>query len=70
LRVQPQQWGHHGVALQQRETYSHLVHKLTGLFSEQLVGDLWMHCEQEKTSRNVDYGAFDMPGIKGQGYRF
>jgi hypothetical protein len=29
-----------------------------------------MHCEQKKTSRNVDYGAFDMPKIKGQGDGF
>jgi len=70
LRVQPQQWEHHGVAWQQRAIYPHLIHKCTGLVSEQLVGDLWMHCEQKKTSRNVDYGAFDMPRIKGQGDGF
>ena len=34
--------------------------------TEQLVGDLWIACEQKFSSRNVNFTAFDMPIIAGQ----
>ena len=52
--------------MQQRKSYAQLINTLGGQNSEQLVGDLWITCEQKFLSRMVDFDAFDMPIIGDQ----
>ena len=66
FRVQPKNRGLPVVAAQQRKSYAQLINKMGWQTAEQLVGDLWIACEQKFLSRNVNFDAFDMPIIGGQ----